>query len=555
MVWSPDTQMLQPMHSRMSSLSPWSIFLGRKGSAIEGRAAPMKSSTPRLHLRHHRVGGGEPADAHHRLAGHRLHEAHEVLLIAFGREARGLRIVRPVAHVDVPQVRQLREHGEDLAALARGARCRRSPSSSSTAKRTATAQCVAHRLLGVLDQLPQQAATRLTRLPPYSSLRWLWRRCRKCIGSDRPWRGIDVDRCRNRRGARAAPPAGASAAKSRDVGLGHGRAPGPGRSWRGSTDGSGPGSISREYRLAAFMPPCASSIAASAPCSWIARVSAPAPECRESSHRRPSMIRREIARVGWISTSSVLTTAQPPSAFTARMAAWLRGLRIAHAVAMRNLKEAVSSRSPDRSSPVRTECRGEDCGARCAHGSARLRRCERAEDPSAQLQPLAVAGELQVAAAHRPTGAVGPHRALPVNRAGGDARVVLLIVEQRPQIDLDRADAYAPCSPDSRCRCAASASGARARSAPRRDRETCTRPAGSRSVPPAQRVAPVAAAHAKRHQRGAVVEVDADPIPADRLAHRDTRSTIRDRARPRRSPAFRARCAPTVPATARCGRL
>ena len=40
--------MLQPMHSRMSSRRPSSIFLGRKGSAIEGRAAPMKSRIPRL---------------------------------------------------------------------------------------------------------------------------------------------------------------------------------------------------------------------------------------------------------------------------------------------------------------------------------------------------------------------------------------------------------------------------------------------------------------------------------------------------------------------------
>ncbi len=39
--------MLQPMHSRMSSKRPSSIFLGRKGSAIEGRAAPIISSTPR----------------------------------------------------------------------------------------------------------------------------------------------------------------------------------------------------------------------------------------------------------------------------------------------------------------------------------------------------------------------------------------------------------------------------------------------------------------------------------------------------------------------------
>ncbi len=43
---SPVTQMLQPMHSRMSSRRPCSIFTGRNGSAIEGRAAPIMSSTP-----------------------------------------------------------------------------------------------------------------------------------------------------------------------------------------------------------------------------------------------------------------------------------------------------------------------------------------------------------------------------------------------------------------------------------------------------------------------------------------------------------------------------
>ena len=46
MVMSPVTQMLQPMHSRMSSMRPSSIFFGRKGSAIDGRAAPMKSRMP-----------------------------------------------------------------------------------------------------------------------------------------------------------------------------------------------------------------------------------------------------------------------------------------------------------------------------------------------------------------------------------------------------------------------------------------------------------------------------------------------------------------------------
>ena len=45
-VKSPVTQMLQPMHSRMSSHRPSSIFLGRNGSAIDGRAEPIMSSTP-----------------------------------------------------------------------------------------------------------------------------------------------------------------------------------------------------------------------------------------------------------------------------------------------------------------------------------------------------------------------------------------------------------------------------------------------------------------------------------------------------------------------------
>ena len=46
MLKSPDTQMLQPMHSRMSSSRPSSIFLGRKGSAMDGRAQPTRSAIP-----------------------------------------------------------------------------------------------------------------------------------------------------------------------------------------------------------------------------------------------------------------------------------------------------------------------------------------------------------------------------------------------------------------------------------------------------------------------------------------------------------------------------
>ena len=56
MVKSPDTQMLQPMHSRIVSSRPSRILLGRNGSAIEGRAAPMGSRNPALDLPNHEVG-------------------------------------------------------------------------------------------------------------------------------------------------------------------------------------------------------------------------------------------------------------------------------------------------------------------------------------------------------------------------------------------------------------------------------------------------------------------------------------------------------------------
>ncbi len=48
MVMSPVTQILQPIHSRMSSNRPSLILFGRNGSAIDGRAAPIKSSVPEV---------------------------------------------------------------------------------------------------------------------------------------------------------------------------------------------------------------------------------------------------------------------------------------------------------------------------------------------------------------------------------------------------------------------------------------------------------------------------------------------------------------------------
>jgi hypothetical protein len=43
-----EMQTLQPMHSRMSSSRPSSIFCGRNGSAIDGRQVAMMSSAPPL---------------------------------------------------------------------------------------------------------------------------------------------------------------------------------------------------------------------------------------------------------------------------------------------------------------------------------------------------------------------------------------------------------------------------------------------------------------------------------------------------------------------------
>ena len=48
MVMSPVTHILQPIHSLISSIFPSLILLGKKGSAIDGRAAPIKSKLPDL---------------------------------------------------------------------------------------------------------------------------------------------------------------------------------------------------------------------------------------------------------------------------------------------------------------------------------------------------------------------------------------------------------------------------------------------------------------------------------------------------------------------------
>ena len=76
--------MLQPMHSRMSSSRPSSIFLGRNGSAIDGRAAPIRSSTPSRIIRTIVSGEVNRPTPTTGLRGERLQAAHVLLLRALG---------------------------------------------------------------------------------------------------------------------------------------------------------------------------------------------------------------------------------------------------------------------------------------------------------------------------------------------------------------------------------------------------------------------------------------------------------------------------------------
>ena len=109
--------MLQPMHSRMSSGRPSSIFLGRNGSAIDGRAQPMRSTSPFLHDRHHPIGRRVPPDRDHRLRGQTLDAFDEGLVPALGSEARGHRIVLPARQDQIPQIGKLREKSDRVLGL------------------------------------------------------------------------------------------------------------------------------------------------------------------------------------------------------------------------------------------------------------------------------------------------------------------------------------------------------------------------------------------------------------------------------------------------------
>src|SRR5215467_11266974 len=131
-----------------------------------------------------------------------------------------------------------------------------------------------------------------------------------------------------------------------------------------------------------------------------------------------------------------------------------------------------------------------------------------------KLQRFPVSGELEIAA----SGALlplCPHRTLPVDGAGARARVHLLVVHQRLQLERERPGLHS-------YRHRILGAGPRRAPAPQR-REAHFRGLehAHAAVGAAQRAArpeapAVLVAHAKRHKRPAPVEVDPDPVPSHR---------------------------------------
>ncbi len=155
---------------------------------------------------------------------------------------------------------------------------------------------------------------------------------------------------------------------------------------------------------------------------------------------------------------------------------------------------------------------------RRAEAGSELQRLPVAAATGSQLQRLPVAGQLQVAAPRVAPADRRAHGAFPVDRPGARAAVELLVVEQRLQHVFDAGDLDRQ-----RDRYVASVRGERQRRSGVKRTSSGPNvrvlPSAPRSVPPAHSapLAPLPGAHAERHQRAAVVEVEADPVPADRL--------------------------------------
>ena len=161
MVKSPVTQMLHPMHSRMSSGRPSSIFLGRNGSAIDGRAQPMRSTRPFLITDTIRSGDVYLPTATTGFVVSFFTPSMKDSCVPSGPEARGDRVVLPAGQHQVPQVGKLGEESDRVLRLGLLQSVRSQELVHGHAARHRTG--VAHRLAGVDQGLLEQANTVLER--------------------------------------------------------------------------------------------------------------------------------------------------------------------------------------------------------------------------------------------------------------------------------------------------------------------------------------------------------------------------------------------------------
>ena len=176
-VKSPETQMLQPMHSRIVSSRPVRIFSGRNGSAIDGRAAPMKSRIPSFTWRTIRSGEvNRPTPT----TGLLVSCFSPVTYFSCSPSAPNREVAESASQV--PMTKSHRSGSSPSSPRISSMSPRRRPASprpSSTLIRQATAArpSAASR---VSCRISRSSRIRLRALPPYSSVRWLYRGDRKC---------------------------------------------------------------------------------------------------------------------------------------------------------------------------------------------------------------------------------------------------------------------------------------------------------------------------------------------------------------------------------------
>ena len=177
MVMSPVMQMLQPMHSRMSSTLPSSTFFGRNGSAMEGRAQPMKSSTPCRTSRAIRSGEVKRPTP---TTGFAVSSRMPVMRVSCA--ASSLKRLGPEQSSHVPCARSQRSGRSrfiSMKSLTSALEKPRSPMVSSRLTRSVIAivSPTASRMSATTSFTNR---ARFSSEPPYSSVRWLVARDRKC---------------------------------------------------------------------------------------------------------------------------------------------------------------------------------------------------------------------------------------------------------------------------------------------------------------------------------------------------------------------------------------